>query len=174
MPDDADEDYINGYFTGYTDGYTDGVIDTVGPPPEEKDPFHLELITQAFGNWVDEQTPRAGRFHCGHDIRIDFPFDDTEHMALWAAHDCNDWDLYVTVVAERSTAEMAIAVYGAEPSARRGCYETMWFDDVDACEFYLPHGGPNFGVLFQGGFHALWYEYEWEYAPAYDSWFGGW
>jgi len=171
---DEDQDYINGYFEGYTDGYTDGVIDTAGPEPEEKDAFHLELIVQSFSSWVEEQTQRSGRFHCGHDIRIDFPFDDTEHMALWAAQDCSDWDLYLTLVVPKKVGEMALTYTGAEPSYRRGCYETVWFDDVDACEFHMPHGGPNFGVLFQGGFHAIWYEYEWEYAPAWDSWFGGW
>lgn len=95
-------------------------------------------------------------------------------MALWAAHDCTDWDLYLTVVADDDTSDFAIHYTGAEPSLRRGCYDTVWFDDVGACEFYLPHGGDNFAILFGGGFHAIWYEYEWEYAPAWDSWFGGW
>ena len=49
-----EEEYVNGYFAGYTAGYTDGVKDTAGPEPEEKDAFHLELIVQAFTNWVDE------------------------------------------------------------------------------------------------------------------------
>jgi len=118
---------------------------------------------------------RQGRHFCGHDIRIDFPFDDMEYMALWAAHDCDDWDLYLTIVADSDTSKAAIAYHGAAPSERRGCYETVWFDDVDACEFYIPHNGENFGVLFQGGFHPVWYEYEWVYNPSsYTSWFGDW
>lgn len=115
---------------------------------------------------------RSGRYHCGHDIRIDFPFEDGEHMALWAAHDCNDWDLYVTVVADSETAEYVLDYTGAEPSVRRGCYEVLLFDEVGACEFFLPHGGPNFGILFEGGFHPIWHEYEWEYNPGWNSWFG--
>ena len=43
---------------------------------------------------------RSGRFHCGQDVRIDFPFDDTEYMAIWASHDCEDWDLYLTIVVD--------------------------------------------------------------------------
>jgi len=167
-------DYSDGYVDGYVDGYTDGVIDTSGPEPVEYDEFLMEMLIGSFEDWVQEQEMRAGRFHCGHDIRIDFPFDDTDHMALWAAHDCEDWDLYLTLVMERDDTEYALSYTGAEPSWRRGCYETMWFDDVDACEFYLPHGGDNFGILFTGGFHAVWYEYEWEYAPTWDSWFGDW
>lgn len=107
-------------------------------------------------------------------MRIDFPFDDTEYMAVFAAQNCEDWDLYFTVVADSATADYAIHYTGAEPSVRRGCYESEWFDEVGACEFYLPHGGDNFGMLFAGGFHAVWYEYEWEYNPEWNSWFGGW
>ena len=46
---------------------------------------------------------RSGRFYCNSDVRVDFPFDDTEYMALWAAHDCKDWDLYLTVVVDEDT-----------------------------------------------------------------------
>ena len=49
-------------------------------------------------------------------------------MAIWAAHDCSDWDLYLTLVADSATGDNAIAYTGAEPSLRRGCYDTIWFD----------------------------------------------
>ena len=52
--DGGDADFEEGYNAGYTDGYTDGVIDSVGPPPAEHDAFTLELVTAAFGDWVDE------------------------------------------------------------------------------------------------------------------------
>ena len=116
--------------------------------------------------------PRQGRFHCGHDIRIDFPFDDMEYMALWAGHTCSDWDLYLTVIADEDTSKHAIMYTGAEPSNRRGCYDTF-YEDVGACEFYMPHGGDNFGILLSGGFHPIWHETEWEYNPQWNSWFGG-
>ena len=90
--------------------------------------------------------------------------DDTEYMALWAANTCSDWDLYLTIVADDDTGKHALAYAGADLSERRGCYETMQ-EDVGACEFYMPHGGDNFGVLFSGGFHAIWHEHEWEYNP---------
>ena len=95
-------------------------------------------------------------------------------MAFWAAQDCKDWDLYLTLVTDTDTSEMVLAIHGAELSLRRGCYETSLVDEVVACEFLLPHGGHNFSVLFQGGFHPIWYEYEWEYNPARNSWFGDW
>ena len=50
----------------------------------------------------------------------------------------------------------------------------MLGEEVEACEFVLPHGGKNFGILFKGGFHPIWHEYEWAYNPAWESWFGGW
>jgi hypothetical protein len=164
-----------GFVEGYESGYMDAMIDHV-PQPRDNDmsEFHMEMVIQSFENWVQEQEQRQGRFHCGHDIRLDFPFDDSEYMALWAAHDCADWDLYLTVVADGKTGDNALAYTGAEPSERRGCYETVWFEDVGACEFYLPHGGDNFGMLFAGGFHAVWHEYEWEYNPGWESWFGDW
>ena len=69
-------------------------------------------------------------------------------MALWAGHDCEDWDLYLTVVADQATGEYALNATGADLSFRRGCFEIQGLDDVSACEFYLPHGGSNFGILF--------------------------
>ena len=95
-------------------------------------------------------------------------------MAVWATQDCSDWDLYLTLVFEEDTLDMGLHYTGAEPSLRRGCYQTIWFDTAYACEFYLPHSGENFGLLFYGGFHPIWYEFEWEYAPAWESVFGQW
>ena len=128
--DDLSAEYINGYFEGYVDGYTDGVIDVAGPPLEPLDPFLEQMVVASFEDWVGEQEQRSGRFFCGMDVRIDFPFEDTEYMALWAAHDCEDWDLYLTVVVDAQTSEKALAYAGAEPSARRGCYDSFWFEDV--------------------------------------------
>jgi hypothetical protein len=56
---------------------------------------------------------------------------------------------------------------GAENN-RRGCYRPL--DGAIACEFYLPHDGENFGILFTGGFHPIWYEYEWVYNATWKSW----
>ena len=117
---------------------------------------------------------RQGRFHCGLDIRVDFPFDDTNYMAIFAAHDCSDWDLYLTLAFDGDSDARAFMYTGAEPSERRGCYQTAWQGyDGGACEFFLPHGGDNFGLLFGGGFHPVWHEHEWEYNPQWNSWFGG-
>lgn len=173
--EDRSEDSIAGFADGYEAGYWDAVLDnTPAARDEDMSDFHLELVLNSFEDWVQEQEMRAGRFHCGHDVRVDFPFEDAEYMALWAAHDCTDWDLYLTVVVEEETSDLALAYTGAEPSTRRGCYETYWFEGVYACEFYLPHGGDNFGLLFAGGFHAIWHEYEWEYNSGWESWFGDW
>lgn len=162
--DGTSEEYISGFFEGYESGYTDGVVDTVGPPPESLDPFLEEMVIASFEDWVGEQEQRAGRFFCGQDIRLDFPFDDTEYMALWASHNCADWDLYLTIVGDEEMEAHALAEVGANLSLRRGCYNP--FEGVIACEFLIPHGAENkFGILFQGGFHAIWYEHEWEYNP---------
>ena len=172
-PEDV-SDYESGYKDGYHDGYNDGVVDFTDPEPQEIEPFVLEMVIKSFETWVNEQEMRAGRFHCDKDIRIDFPFDDMEYMALWASHNCADWDLYLTVVVDKQTSENALTYAGADPSYGHGCYETSISEDAIFCEFYLPHGGDNFGILFQGGFHPIWYEFEWVHNPEYKSLFGDW
>ena len=170
-----DPDWIRGYKEGYEGGYWDGVLENVKQPRDaDIDEFYLQMLISSFEDWVQDQELRSGRFYCNSDVRVDFPFDDDEYMALWAAHDCSDWDLYLTVVVDEESADLSVAWSGAEPSDRKGCYETSWFDDVYACEFYLPHGGDKFGLLFAGGFHAVWHELEWDYNPGWNSIFGGW
>ena len=39
---------------------------------------------------------------------------------------------------------------------------------MDACEFYLPKDSRDVAVLFKGGYHPIWYEYEWKFA---SEWF---
>ena len=92
-------------------------------------------------------------------------------MALWAAHDCSDWDLYLTFAFDGDTIKHTLTFTGAEPSDRRECGGVP--GGIGACEFYLPHGGDNFGILFTGGFHAIWHEHEWVYNPQWSGWFGG-
>ena len=78
------------------------------------------------------------------------------------------------LLTSRCRSNLAVSYSGAELSDRKGCYETAQFEDVFACEFLLPHGGDNFGILFAGGFHAVWHELEWDYNPGWNSFFGGW
>jgi hypothetical protein len=61
------------------------------------------LLIQSFDEWTQEQEMRHGRFFCNQDIRIDFPFDEIEYMALWAQHNCEGWDLYLTIVVSEET-----------------------------------------------------------------------
>ena len=50
-------------------------------------------------------------------------------------------------------------------SERRGCYKTKWIVEVDACEFHLTKDSRDLGLLFKGGYHPIWYEYEWKFKP---------
>ena len=96
-----DKDWIRGYKEGYDGGYWDGVLDNTKQPRDtEIDEFYAQMLINSFEDWVQEQEMRSGRFFCNSDIRVDFPFDDTEYMALWAAHDCKDWDLYLTIIVD--------------------------------------------------------------------------
>ena len=40
----------------------------------------------------------VNEFECSTDIRISYPFPENEEMwAFWAAHDCSDYTLIVTI-----------------------------------------------------------------------------
>ena len=91
---------------------------------------------------------RAGRFYCSKDVRLDFPYDEIEYMAFWASHDCKDWDLYLSLIMDQRVADFTLTYAGAEPSPRRGCYETYSIGQLSVCEFYLPNEGDKFGILF--------------------------
>ena len=119
-----DQDWIRGYKEGYEGGYWDAVLNnTKQARDEDIDEFYLQMLVSSFEDWVKEQEMRSGRFFCNSDVRIDFPFEDPEYMALWAAHDCKDWDLYLTVVFEPETLDLVV-FYSGELSDRKGCYET--------------------------------------------------
>ena len=60
--------------------------------------FELQILFMSFEDWVKDQEMQTGFFSCNSDVRIDFPFDNQNYTALWATHDCDQWDLFLTVV----------------------------------------------------------------------------
>ena len=64
---------------------------------EIREQFSLQMLIDSFEDWVQDQEMQSGFFSCNSEVRIDYPFDD-ENMAFWATHDCDHWDLFLTVV----------------------------------------------------------------------------
>ena len=117
---------------------------------------------------------QSGFFSCNSDVRIDYPFENQNYTALWATHDYDQWDLFLTVVMGLQTTESVVATSGADLSDRKGCYEIGESEQVVACEFYMPNRDDKFGILFTGDNHVLQHELEWDYNPSWNSFFGGW
>ena len=116
----------------------------------------------------------ASIFTCNSDVRIDLPFpEDNRLWALWASHDCSDFDLILTVVLNKATQDDFLGFVGADLS-KKGCVDVYWFENTIACEFVLNSRGENFGILFEGGFTPVFYTTEWVRAsawiPAYSWW----
>ena len=86
---------------------------------------------------------------------------DKEQFALWAAHDCDDYNLMLTVVIEKKAQANLITYVGAELSDE-GCSESAQFDNLIICQFQLLAGGDNFAMLFKGGFTPIFYTLAWE------------
>lgn len=78
--------------------------------------------------------------------------------ALWASHDCADYDLKLTVVLTKETQANNVGYYGAELDAA-GCQETIYFEGALACEFTVKYN-QKFAMLFQGGFSPVYYTTE--------------
>lgn len=140
----------------------------------DSEQFGLQMVIENFQEWVKDQRSQAGGIFCNYDFRIETPFDNYEHSALWVTHDCKVWDLYLTVIMSKQSADLAVTWSGAELSDRRGCFEIYNFVFNYACEFYLPHGGDNFGILFATGSLYITHDVEWVYNPGVESFFGGW
>ena len=87
-------------------------------------------------------------FTCDSDIRLEIPFPDEQRIwALWANHDCKDFDLILTVTLDSETLNNLIGYTGADLT-EKGCIYTQWFDDIIACEFKLIANSDNFAILF--------------------------
>lgn len=78
--------------------------------------------------------------------------------ALWASHDCADYELKLTVVLSKETESNNVGYYGAELDG--SCQETLYFEGALACEFSIKYN-EKFAMLFQGGFSPVYYTTEW-------------
>ena len=116
---------------------------------------------------------QSGFFSCNSDVRIDYPFDNENYMALWATHDCDHWDLFLTILFDQYSFRSLVTSTGADLSDRKGCYQIDESREIAACEFYMPNRDDKFGILFAYN-HELQYEIEWDYNPSWNSFFGGW
>ena len=114
-------------------------------------------------------------FSCDSDIRIDHPFPKDERMwALWAAQNCRDYDLLITVMLDEMAVNKMIGYVGADLTDK-GCVRAPHYGDVQACEFNIKARTRNFGILFAGGFSPVFYVTEWQedalsWQPAWDWW----
>ena len=115
-------------------------------------------------------------FTCGDDIRIDHPFPTDDSMtALWAAHDCKDFDLLLTVMLDAVSEANLVGFVGAELSAKECVLADYWGEGVYACEYEILARAEPLGILFKGGFRPVFYSTEWTTAtaawtPAFNWW----
>lgn len=59
-------------------------------------------------------------------------------------------------------AELNLVGYvGADLTAEECVLADNFGDGIIACEFELKAGGENFGILFKGGFHPIYYTLKW-------------
>ena len=68
------------------------------------DEFKLDALTLELETWTKEQEQdKKEGFFCDFTVSLDFPFtsEDDDLMAVWAGHDCSQWDLYITLVLPR-------------------------------------------------------------------------
>ena len=79
-----------------------------GTPSEDGadvyDEFKLDALTLELETWTKEQEQdKKEGFFCDFTVSLDFPFtsEDDDLMAVWAGHDCSQWDLHITLVMPR-------------------------------------------------------------------------
>lgn len=150
------------------------VVETISEDDQDVyDEFKLDALSMKLIEWTkDQKQDEKEGFFCDFTVSLDFPFasENDDLMAVWAGHDCSNWDLYITMIFPREQTEKLITYVGTELSERRGCYTTTWIVEMDACEFYLPANNRDLTLLFKGGYHPIWYEHEWNFvAESYYS-----
>ena len=95
--------------------------------------------------------------------------------AIWANHDCLNWEVLLTFAMDRETTENVIASTGvsdlltslatAGSSGEEGC-ELITTDQgtqIDKCVLRMRVGAENFALLIKGGFQPIWYDFKWVY-----------
>lgn len=107
-------------------------------------------------------------FTCDSDIRIEHPFDDDRLWSFWAAHNCPDYSLILTVVLSEEVMGKIVGFYGAELS-KTGCSRSEQFDYAVSCDFVLNTVDKGFGMLFAGSFSPVLYLSEWRKNNAGDG-----
>ena len=94
--------------------------------------------------------------------------------ALFAAHDCLDYDLKLQVTLDERQINNYIGHYGADLSDK-GCQRANFLNrGMVICEYKILARGPNFGILISGGYSPIAYSFVWEVSevnvPTFDWW----
>jgi len=92
-----------------------------------------------------------------------YPMGPSDIWAIWANHDCANWEILLTFVMTREATSDVIAQAGVEYS-ELGCQRLEADDtELDQCQFRMKVNGDNFALLFKDGFTPIWYDIEWVY-----------
>jgi len=111
--------YQEGYDNGFDDGFEEGKIDGSGPTEAELDDGRLAYYVSEFPAWVARQRMIQSVFACDSDIRLERPFiDDVSTFALWANHDCSDYDMLLNVMIDVEASLNLIGYVGAPLSSK--------------------------------------------------------
>ena len=113
-------------------------------------------------------------FSCESDIQISYPYNgDKSVWAFWAAHNCEDYNLMLSVVFTEEAIDKFVGFYGAGLSSK-GCTQTEAFADTVTCEFELDRANKGFSIMFAGGFTPVFYLTEWEQVVKWEDSFNWW
>ena len=112
--------------------------------------------------WVDERKWSQGLFACDGEVDISNPFPlDNSMYALFAAHDCLEYDLILQVTLDAAQVNNYIGHYGADFTENL-CQRANYLNQgIVICEYELLAQGHNFGILFSGGYSPIAYTLKW-------------
>ena len=106
-------------------------------------------------------------FVCRFEIDRLSPFAEVadDLWAIWANHDCLDWEVRLKMVMDQETSENVIATTGLKLLDGQECsrMESTNGRQYVSCNFLIEPRADNFSILFKGGFSLIWYDFEWEY-----------
>ena len=108
------------------------------------------LYIDVFPEWAANQSFKGG-FFCRFEMERAVPFVERadEMWAIWANHDCSNWEVMLTLVMTRETTGDVIATAGFDQS-NMDC-ERLGEDGesaLDQCEYKMKVNSENFALLF--------------------------
>lgn len=159
---EVDEEAIfsQGFEDGFEKGQEQAKEDAVAAQVIDKDT--LARYSERFEEWVDDREWSQNLFACDGEVDIRHPFPEDKSMyALFAAHDCVEYDLILQVTFDEAQVNNYIGHFGADFTEKECSRANYLNKGVVICEYKLLARGPNFGILLSGGYSPIAYSFKW-------------